>query len=161
MHACIHIHTHIRTLTKTHIQIAAMREGFCSVVPALVLPLLTWREIEMKVCGTADIDVDALKKITEHNLPGKDKHPLAIKFWNVVKSFSNDDRAALLGFAWGRRRLPAGACMYACMYVPCMCVVYECGCAHAKYAGFQSSVYTCIRVCVGYQTEHAALKAQY
>jgi hypothetical protein len=81
-----------------------MREGFISVVPALVLPLYTWRQIETKICGTAEIDVEALKKITKCDVHAG----LSNMFWNVVKSFSNEDRAGLLGFASGQRRLPAG-----------------------------------------------------
>jgi E3 ubiquitin-protein ligase HECTD3 len=89
-----------------------MREGFVSVVPSLVLPLFTWRQIEMKICGNAEIDIDALKKITQFEMPEGEQHPVAIMFWNVVQTFSNDDRAALLGFASGRRRLPAGTCKF-------------------------------------------------
>jgi hypothetical protein len=90
-------------------QIAAIREGFFSVVPSLALPLFTWRHIEMRVCGKAEIDMDVLKNITKFEIPGGDRHRVAVMFWNVLRSFSNDDRAALLGFTSGRCRLPAGA----------------------------------------------------
>ncbi len=123
-------HTHARTHTHTHThttlvaQIAAMREGFASVVPSLVLPLFTWRQIEMRICGNAEIDIEALKNITQYDMPRGEQHPVAIMFWNVVKTFSNDDRAALLGFASGRRRLPAGT------HVLCVGRVYACICLY-------------------------------
>ena len=88
-------------------EIDAIKAGFFSVVPSLVLPLLTWRDLEAKVCGTPIIDVEVLKKMTDHSLPRKDKHPVAVMFWQVVTGMSNSDRAALLAFASGRRRLPA------------------------------------------------------
>ena len=118
-HAYMHTYTH--THACMHAQIAAIREGFTSVVPAMVLPLFTWRQIEIKTCGNAEIDIDTLKKMTSFDMPGGENHRVAAMFWNQVKSFSNDDRAALLGFASGRRRLPAGmyTCMYVCMHV-CM-----------------------------------------
>jgi len=61
----------------------------------------------IQVCGTPIVDVDLLKKMTEHNLPHKEKHPVAIMFWQVVGGMQNSDRAALLAFASGRRRLPS------------------------------------------------------
>jgi hypothetical protein len=88
-------------------EIEAIKAGFTTVVPSLVLPLLTWRELEAKVCGTPVIDVEVLKKITEHNLPRKEKHPVAVMFWQIVSDMSNSDRAALLAFVSGRRRLPS------------------------------------------------------
>jgi hypothetical protein len=88
-------------------EIEAIKAGFSSVVPSLALPLLTWRDLEAKVCGAPMIDVDVFKRMTDHNLPRKEKHPVAVRFWQVVQDMSNSDRAALLAFASGRRRLPS------------------------------------------------------
>jgi hypothetical protein len=108
-----HTHTKVRwrslyRYTHQHkhaLQVAAIREGFVSVVPQLVLPLFTWRQIEMKVCGKPEIHMKELEKCFEFSSEGGTN---CVMFWNIVKTFSNDDRAALLGFASGRRRLPAG-----------------------------------------------------
>jgi len=94
-------------LAECDAEVEAIKEGFSSVVPSLALPLLTWRDLEAKVCGAPIIDVDVFKKMTDHNLPRKDKHPVAVRFWQVVHDMSNSDRAALLAFASGRRRLPS------------------------------------------------------
>lgn len=53
------------------------------------------------MCGTPIIDIEQLKKNTEHSFPGKEKHAVAVMFWEVVGSMTNADRAALLAFASG------------------------------------------------------------
>lgn len=89
-------------------QANAILDGFSTVVPRLVLPVMTWRELENTICGTPVIDPEKLKKITVYeNFSGGGTHPTAIMFWKVVEGMSNEDRGALLAFAWGRRRMPA------------------------------------------------------
>ena len=46
-------------------QIAAMHAGLVKVVPQAVLDLLTWQEVEKKVCGDPEITVEALKRLSE------------------------------------------------------------------------------------------------
>jgi len=46
-------------------QIAAMQGGLVKVVPQAVLDLLTWQEVEKKVCGDPEITVEALKRLSE------------------------------------------------------------------------------------------------
>lgn len=47
------------------LQIAAMQAGLLKVVPQAVLDLLTWQEVEKRVCGDPEISVDALKRLSE------------------------------------------------------------------------------------------------
>lgn len=47
------------------LQIAAMQAGLLKVVPQAVLDLLTWQEVEKKVCGDPEISVDALKRLSK------------------------------------------------------------------------------------------------
>lgn len=47
------------------LQIAAMQAGLLKVVPQAVLDLLTWHEVEKKVCGDPEISVEALKRLSE------------------------------------------------------------------------------------------------
>lgn len=42
-----------------------MQAGLLKVVPQAVLDLLTWQEVEKKVCGDPEISVDALKRLSE------------------------------------------------------------------------------------------------
>uniref|UniRef100_A0A672I936 HECT domain-containing protein n=1 Tax=Salarias fasciatus TaxID=181472 RepID=A0A672I936_SALFA len=68
-------------LEESKQQIAALRAGLLKVVPQAVLDLLTWQEVEKKVCGDPEITVEALKL--------------------------SEDRSRFLKFVTGRSRLPA------------------------------------------------------
>lgn len=43
----------------------AMQAGLLKVVPQAVLDLLTWQELEKKICGDPEVTVDALKKLSK------------------------------------------------------------------------------------------------
>lgn len=43
-----------------------MQAGLLKVVPQAVLDLLTWQELEKKVCGDPEVTVDALRKLSEY-----------------------------------------------------------------------------------------------
>lgn len=47
------------------LQIAFMQTGLLKVVPQAVLDLLTWQEVEKRVCGDPEITVEALKRLSE------------------------------------------------------------------------------------------------
>ena len=46
---------------------AAIREGLLLVVPEAILNLLTWQEIEKKICGDPEISVEGLRKSGQPN----------------------------------------------------------------------------------------------
>lgn len=56
-------------LTKQ--QSLVISAGLATVIPAAALPLLTWREAELLVCGRSEIDVDLLQRNTEYDEDGK------------------------------------------------------------------------------------------
>ncbi|XP_046882909.1 E3 ubiquitin-protein ligase HECTD3-like [Hypomesus transpacificus] len=87
-------------------QIAAMHAGLVKVVPQAVLDLLTWQEVEKKVCGDPEITVEALKRLTHF----EDLKPTDVQvqyFWEALMNFTNEDRSRFLRFVTGRSRLPA------------------------------------------------------
>ncbi|CAB3977789.1 E3 ubiquitin- ligase HECTD3-like [Paramuricea clavata] len=87
-------------------QVNAIRHGLAKVVPVSLLGLLTWQELELKVCGNPKVNVEDLRKTTySEDLPKTDER---VKyFWKAMENFSNDDRSRFLRFVTGRRRLPA------------------------------------------------------
>jgi len=86
-------------------QVEAIRRGLISVIPARFLSLLTWKELELEVCGSPEIDIDLLKANTTYQ--GCSVHDQHIKyFWIVLDKMSQLERAQFLRFAWGRSRLP-------------------------------------------------------
>ena len=94
-------------LNENKFQIDAIREGFTSVVPVEVLHLLTWQELELKVCGNPEISVEALKKSTRYDSSLSEKSQAVKIMWEALEKFSNKDRSRFLRFITGRRRLPS------------------------------------------------------
>ncbi|NWR79369.1 HECD3 ligase, partial [Centropus unirufus] len=93
-------------LEESKEQIMAMQAGLLKVVPQAVLDLLTWQELEKKVCGDPEVTVDALKKLTRF----EDFEPMDTRvqyFWEALSNFTNEDRSRFLRFVTGRSRLPA------------------------------------------------------
>lgn len=87
-------------------QIDALRRGFCKVVPSSVLQLLTWQELELKVCGSPKISVEKLKESARYDGGLSAKSKRVATMWQAVEKFTNDERSRLLRFITGRRRLP-------------------------------------------------------
>jgi len=85
---------------------AAMRRGLATVVPFPLLSLFTWEELQTMVCGRSSVDVDLLQENTSYSsCSASDGH--VQMFWKMMRErFDDDDRRALLTFAWGRSRLP-------------------------------------------------------
>jgi hypothetical protein len=96
-------------LHESDMALFAIRDGLASIVPAAVLPLLTWEELERQVCGKQEIDVKLLQLNTEYDddVSPEDEH--VVMFWRVLESFNHDERASFLRFVWARSRLPPSA----------------------------------------------------
>ncbi|RWS05224.1 putative E3 ubiquitin-protein ligase HECTD2-like protein, partial [Dinothrombium tinctorium] len=81
--------------------------GFHSVCASNALIMLRPEEVEMLVCGSPIIDMDALKKVTIYEGFREDE-PLIRDFWSIVKSFSAELQKQFLRFATGSDRVPVG-----------------------------------------------------
>ncbi|CAM9202377.1 unnamed protein product [Discosporangium mesarthrocarpum] len=86
--------------------LVALRDGFSSVVPAAVLPLFTWREMELQASGRPGVDIDLLEANTEYDEDVLPTDPHIRTFWRVLRSFNEVDRSQFLRFVWARSRLP-------------------------------------------------------
>lgn len=53
------------TWNSFNLQIEAIRRGLLKVLSQAVLDLLTWQELERRVCGDPELSVEALKKCSE------------------------------------------------------------------------------------------------
>lgn len=53
-------------LSQFSAQLSAMADGFYSVFPQIGARLLTWRELERRVCGLPDVDVSQLQRIARY-----------------------------------------------------------------------------------------------
>ncbi|XP_043820262.1 E3 ubiquitin-protein ligase HECTD3 [Dromiciops gliroides] len=98
-------------LEESKEQVAAMQVGLLKVVPQAVLDLLTWQELEKKVCGDPEVTVDALRKLTRFEDFGPSDTRVQY-FWEALTNFTNEDRSRFLRFVTGRSRLPARIYIY-------------------------------------------------
>lgn len=95
-------------LHGTALQMRAMREGLHTVVSAQALTLLSWKDLELRVCGVPTIDLDVLAQHTVYS-PARytAETPIIQNFWKVMASFGPKEHARFLQFAWARSRLPS------------------------------------------------------
>jgi len=94
-------------LYECETQARAMRKGFNDVVPLGMLSMFSWREVERLVCGSPEVDVDALKRHTTYNGNLTATSPVVCMLFKALKSFTNEERQLFLRFVWGRNRLPS------------------------------------------------------
>jgi hypothetical protein len=87
-------------------QFAAIRRGFGTIVPLRLMPLFTWQEAEVLVCGTPEINVAALKMHTVYQGFSGADDPTVKAFWAIMEEWGNEERSRFIQFAWGRQRLP-------------------------------------------------------
>ncbi|NXX96193.1 HECD3 ligase, partial [Centropus bengalensis] len=98
-------------LEESKEQIAAMRAGLLRVVPQPVLDLLTWQQLERKVCGDPEITMDKLRSfITFVDFSDDDTH--VQKFLEALNNFTSEDLSRFLKFVTGRSRLPVHITVY-------------------------------------------------
>eukprot|EP00039_Didymoeca_costata_P009062 m.120033 g.120033 ORF g.120033 m.120033 type:complete len:755 (+) comp14343_c0_seq5:255-2519(+) len=89
----------------------AYREGFWIVCEgAAGLSLFEATELQELICGTQDLDFEALEEVTQYDGYEEGKDTQVVKwFWEIVKNdFSDDDKKQLLAFSTGSDRVPVG-----------------------------------------------------
>lgn len=92
-------------LSESDQQIRAMKKGLDAVVPANLLSLFSWYDLEVMVCGNPEIDVEVLRKHTIYR--GLSSGSALVKnLWKCLESFNTEERRMFLRFVWGRSRLP-------------------------------------------------------
>ena len=92
-------------LSENQIQLQAIKRGLISVIPFKLLNLLTWQDLEWKVCGKPFIDIHLLKRHTTCSGVQPDA-PHINYFWNTLFEFNQQDRRGFLRFVWAQERLP-------------------------------------------------------
>jgi len=93
-------------LNESKLQLKAVRRGLTDVVPQHLLSLLSWQDLEWRVCGKPKIDIKLLKRHTVYNSVSSTA-PHITYFWQVLEDFNQEDRRAFVRFVWGQERLPA------------------------------------------------------
>ncbi|KAK3611418.1 hypothetical protein CHS0354_034865 [Potamilus streckersoni] len=90
-------------------QFRAFKKGFDMVINESPLKtLFRPSEIELLICGSKNLDFIELEKATEYD-GGFDINSRTIRnFWNVVHSFTEEQKRKLLQFTTGTDRVPVG-----------------------------------------------------
>jgi E3 ubiquitin-protein ligase HECTD3 len=93
-------------MKESKAQIEAIKDGLTHVVPAQALSLLTWQELENKVCGSPEIPIDELKKAAMYDSDLSPTSPNVKVMWEALEGFTDEERSRFIRFITGRRRLP-------------------------------------------------------
>ena len=94
-------------LQEAELQTLTIRKGFTSIVPEVLLRLVSPKDLEIRVCGKNQIDFELLKRHTTYKNPIVEDSPLIKNFWEVLKEFSETDQLKFVKFCWGQERLPS------------------------------------------------------
>ena len=94
-------------LQESSLLVSCIREGLLSVLPKQSLHFLSWRELELRVCGRPTVDLSVLEKHTVYSSGYTRQSPIIQHFWQVLRDFTQKELSAWLQFAWARGRLPA------------------------------------------------------
>ena len=95
-----------KRLTESYEPTEAFRNGFTSIVPESGFSLMGWRELKDQVCGSSYIDIDRLHDNTEYDEDISENDDYILRFWGVLRSFSEEEKSAFLRFVWARPSLP-------------------------------------------------------
>eukprot|EP00252_Welwitschia_mirabilis_P015868 TRINITY_DN35256_c0_g1_i1.p1 TRINITY_DN35256_c0_g1~~TRINITY_DN35256_c0_g1_i1.p1 ORF type:complete len:3600 (-),score=671.44 TRINITY_DN35256_c0_g1_i1:388-11187(-) len=94
-----------RLTTTIRPQINAFLEGFNELIPKNLISIFNDRELELLISGLPEIDLDDLRANTEYS--GYSPASSVIQwFWEIVYSFSKEDKARLLQFVTGTSKVP-------------------------------------------------------
>lgn len=81
-------------------------EGLTTVIPESAICLLKWEELRTLVCGSRGVDVSRLRENTEYDDDVSCDDPHIVAFWEVLESFSEEEKISFLRFVWARPTLP-------------------------------------------------------
>jgi len=92
-------------LTFDHSQLRALRRGLATVVPIQLIRLWSWRDLQERVCGVPEVDIENLKRHTTYkNCSSSNEH--VGYMWESLELFTQKQRRSFLRFVWGRSSLP-------------------------------------------------------
>lgn len=87
-------------LRESELQLNAIRSGLYSIVPPHALPLFTWEELELLVCGRPAVDVALLREATTFGSGIGPNSPHIRRFWAALEGMSVEARRLFLRLVW-------------------------------------------------------------
>ena len=97
-----------RLIGRVHDQQREMLLGFIDVVPASLLTIFDFQELELLLNGLPNIDIEDWMRNTLYSGSFRsEKNQVCQWFWEVVSEFSQERKARLLQFVTGTSGVPA------------------------------------------------------
>ncbi|KAG6613726.1 HECT E3 ubiquitin ligase [Phytophthora cinnamomi] len=87
-------------------QYAAFHHGFHQVCNREVLSMFRWEELQLLICGSSNLDFEALEEATHYEDGFTEDSTIIQDFWIIVHALPLDDKKKLLRFATGSDRVP-------------------------------------------------------
>jgi hypothetical protein len=85
-------------------QLQHLMAGVFEVIPQELILVFDYQELELVLCGVPSIDVQDWKNHTQ--VSDEFSEELLTWFWEIVESFSDEEKARLLQFTTGSSRVP-------------------------------------------------------
>jgi len=103
-----------RLMSKTKAQLLELLRGFYDVVPEPLLSVFDFQELELLLHGLPNIDMDDWIANSDYtgDFTNQSGHTVVTWFWEVVREFSQEDKARLLQFVTGTSGVPAQGFAY-------------------------------------------------
>lgn len=97
-----------RTLGRINNQLLEFLKGFYDVVPEPLMAVFDFQEIELLLHGLPNIDMDDWIRNTEYTgeFTNNASHKVVQWFWEIVRSFEQEQKAKLLQFVTGTSGVP-------------------------------------------------------
>jgi len=87
-------------------QLAALKRGLRSVLPASVLSVFGAAELERLVCGVSEVDVALLRRHTEYS--GCSESDAHVQFFfTALEELAPEDRSKFISFSYAQQRMPS------------------------------------------------------
>ncbi|KAG1687004.1 hypothetical protein DVH05_005744 [Phytophthora capsici] len=87
-------------------QYTAFHRGFHQVCNREVLGMFRWEELQLLICGSSNLDFEALEEATHYEDGFTENSEIIRDFWVVVHALPLEDKKKLLRFATGSDRVP-------------------------------------------------------
>ncbi|KAE9458821.1 hypothetical protein C3L33_09258, partial [Rhododendron williamsianum] len=104
-HKYVDLDAEHRLTTAIRPQINAFLDGFNELIGRDLISIFNDKELELLISGLPDIDFDDMRANTEYSGYSA-ASPVIQWFWEVVQSFSKEDKARLLQFVTGTSKVP-------------------------------------------------------
>lgn len=103
-----------RLMDRIKPQLAEILKGFYDVVPEPLLSVFDFQEVELLLHGLPNIDMDDWIKNTDYTgeFANQPSHKVVQWYWEIVRSFEQEQKAKLLQFVTGTSGVPVQGFAY-------------------------------------------------